>query len=101
MSFFDVWKPMSHSPRPGEMLPPMSVSSASDWLIGTPHAAGSGGRAVLQPAWLRHVDPEARGLHEAVVGAVARVAARERERLRDRALGVHLERRHAGVAEHG
>jgi hypothetical protein len=58
-----------------------------------PRAAGS------EPAGLGHVDPEPGGFHEPVQCRIARVRAREREWLDDRALGVAEQRLDAGEAE--
>src|SRR4051794_33777982 len=62
-----------------------------------------GGRAAWRSwpgaARLGHVDPEARGFHEAVEGRVARVLAGHAQRLHDRILCVREQRRHPEKAE--
>jgi hypothetical protein len=89
-----------HAPR---LQVPLGVlqEPAADEHVHDPHADCRGPTlgAQLEPTRLGGVDPEARGLHEAVQRGIAGVRPGERQGFDDRVLGIGEQRRRAGEAE--
>src|SRR3984893_8445285 len=79
----------------GDPMPEKDVHDAN------PHGGGAARRSGSGAAGFGYVDPEARGLHEAVEGGVARVLTGHAERLQYRVFGVREQGGDTEEAENG